>query len=296
MSRSPLAHIAEIRRYPVKSMGGESLTSCTVTPGGVAGDRVWAVCDEHGEIKSARQWPRLLEFGACFTPGTDCPAGVTGTQVPEVTIHCPDGSSLSSHSTHTAAALGTVLGKKCSLQAVRAASERSFYRHPRQRDMAEIERELDRLPDEGELDFSQTPEDLMMLMSEYQTPPGTFFDIFPLHLLSTQALEHLGATRRVDARAERFRPNLLLDFTDPDDPLPEFGLVGSALRIGELTLRPRARTIRCGIPSRAQPRHGITAEREMTRAIVELLARHLGVYATIEGNGTIQVGDPVFLA
>ncbi|MFP5488984.1 MAG: MOSC N-terminal beta barrel domain-containing protein, partial [Acidimicrobiia bacterium] len=37
--------IAEIWRYPVKSMGGERLDVADVTPDGIDGDRAWGVLD-----------------------------------------------------------------------------------------------------------------------------------------------------------------------------------------------------------------------------------------------------------
>jgi hypothetical protein len=60
-----LGTIAEIWRYPVKSMAGESLQTCHLGPGGVYGDRAWAVRDEDkGEIRGAKKIPRLLECAA----------------------------------------------------------------------------------------------------------------------------------------------------------------------------------------------------------------------------------------
>ncbi len=38
--------IVSIRRYPVKSMAGESLESVSVDARGLTGDRAWAVRDE----------------------------------------------------------------------------------------------------------------------------------------------------------------------------------------------------------------------------------------------------------
>jgi uncharacterized protein YcbX len=52
--------VAELWRYPVKSMGGERLASCDVTPDGIAGDRVVHVEGGHGRVVSARSRPRLL--------------------------------------------------------------------------------------------------------------------------------------------------------------------------------------------------------------------------------------------
>lgn len=52
--------LAEIWRYPVKSMAGERLTRVEVGPLGLAGDRVVHVEDARGRVITARTHPRLL--------------------------------------------------------------------------------------------------------------------------------------------------------------------------------------------------------------------------------------------
>lgn len=52
--------VAEIWRYPVKSMGGEQLDRCEVGWLGVPGDRVVHVEDRIGRVVTARNRPRLL--------------------------------------------------------------------------------------------------------------------------------------------------------------------------------------------------------------------------------------------
>jgi uncharacterized protein YcbX len=52
--------VAELWRYPVKSMRGERLESARLTADGVAGDRVVHVADGHGRVVTARTHPRLL--------------------------------------------------------------------------------------------------------------------------------------------------------------------------------------------------------------------------------------------
>lgn len=56
---SPM-RIAELWRYPVKSMGGERLERGRLGAAGLPGDRVLYVVDGRGEILSARTKPRLL--------------------------------------------------------------------------------------------------------------------------------------------------------------------------------------------------------------------------------------------
>lgn len=52
--------VAELWRYPVKSMGGEMLDRATLDEPGIAGDRVVHVEDAHGHLITARTHPRLL--------------------------------------------------------------------------------------------------------------------------------------------------------------------------------------------------------------------------------------------
>lgn len=59
-------HIAEIWRYPVKSMAGETLEQVPVGPLGVEGDRVVHVEDARGRVLTARTRPHLLGHKAVF--------------------------------------------------------------------------------------------------------------------------------------------------------------------------------------------------------------------------------------
>jgi uncharacterized protein YcbX len=52
--------LAEIWRYPIKSMAGERLDHVAVGPLGLEGDRIVHVEDAHGRVITARTHPRLL--------------------------------------------------------------------------------------------------------------------------------------------------------------------------------------------------------------------------------------------
>lgn len=54
--------VAEIWRYPIKSMGGEKLQKATLGPLGIYGDRIVHVEDAHGHFATARKYPLLLGF------------------------------------------------------------------------------------------------------------------------------------------------------------------------------------------------------------------------------------------
>ena len=57
-------YIAEIWRYPVKSMAGELLQSARLTALGIDGDRVIQVQNAHGRVVTSRTHPKLLGFHA----------------------------------------------------------------------------------------------------------------------------------------------------------------------------------------------------------------------------------------
>jgi MOSC domain-containing protein len=60
--------LAEIWRYPVKSMAGERLEAATIGELGVGGDRVVHVEDGSGRVVTARRYPRLLGHRGTLVP------------------------------------------------------------------------------------------------------------------------------------------------------------------------------------------------------------------------------------
>lgn len=60
-------HVAEIWRYPVKSLRGERLDSAELTPDGIPGDRGLHVVDADGELVTARVRHELLLVDATLS-------------------------------------------------------------------------------------------------------------------------------------------------------------------------------------------------------------------------------------
>ena len=57
------ATIHSLYRYPVKSMGGDTLNSTALTTKGIPGDRCWTVKDEErGGIKGGKRFPQLMDL------------------------------------------------------------------------------------------------------------------------------------------------------------------------------------------------------------------------------------------
>jgi hypothetical protein len=68
-----MASVAEVWRYPVKSMAGERLSSCEVATTGLVGDRRWALVDgspnRAGKPLTIREDDRLMTYRARFADG-----------------------------------------------------------------------------------------------------------------------------------------------------------------------------------------------------------------------------------
>jgi uncharacterized protein len=150
--------------------------------------------------------------------------------------------------------------------------------------------ETEQLPDTSVFTTRQ-----MVTLARYSTPPGTFVDLSPVHLLSTASLRDLSADG-VPYDVRRFRPNVLVDVgVDVDvagpDPFPESAWVGAEVHLGPIVLSVTNPTIRCVIPTR--PQADLALDRALTRRLAERTDRFLGVYADVTRPGTVRVGDDV---
>lgn len=114
----------------------------------------------------------------------------------------------------------------------------------------------------------------------------------PVHLLTTAALRSLarelpGAV--IDAR--RFRPNIVVDWPDEAEAVPEHGWIGRELRIGDVVLRASEPCARCGFVTIEQP--GLPLDVEVLRTIVKRYGRNFGIYCEVVRGGEIGLGHEV---
>ena len=129
---------------------------------------------------------------------------------------------------------------------------------------------------------------------EFESPPGTYFDAFPLLLMtegSLRAMDQRAPSSRFDAR--RFRPNLLIADSGSTSPFPEQDWRERRLRIGEATLQVTVECPRCVMTT-----HGfadLEKDPQVMRSLVREAGGSLGVYATVETPGAIELGDRVEL-
>ncbi len=262
-------HVAELRRYPVKSMLGEALESVEFGAGGMLGDRTYAIVDpETGKVASAKnpkKWPNLFECRAGYLEEP------TAGRVSPVRVTLPDGSTMSSESTDLDAALAAVLGRPGTLQ----------HSVPPQPVLEEYWLDMEELERRD-------------VITDDPMPDGTFFDCAPVHILTTGTLDSLRAVYPEGVfDIGRFRPNILLATREDAGSFPESGWIGRTLTIGELELHIVGHTGRCVMTTLPQP--GIPRDPGILRAAARHNAAHVGVYAEVHRPGTVRVGAEAVL-
>ena len=279
--------IQQLWRYPVKSMGGERIESAVVGPNGIVGDRTWAVRDTRaGEITGAKKIPALL---GC-TARTVGPADERGVFAVEITL--PGDIVVTSHDIDRASAgLSDLCERPVTLEWLRAANDLEFFRHgPRDSDAPRrtIQEIMGMEPGDPFPDFSGLPREI----AEFATPPGTFFDAYALHLITTASLAEatrLNAESVFDVR--RFRPNAVIETLADITGFCEFDWAGKRLDAGGVGIDVHAAAVRCSMVMAAQP--GIERDRLALRTLVEHTGQNFGIYCNVASPGELRVGDVV---
>ena len=272
------ASVATIYRYPVKSMMGETLSETDIREAGIPGDRGWAVRDEkRGGIRGGKKIPQLMTLAA-----------KSGTAAPLITA--ADGDSASASSERINHWLGGKLNHPVTLWPLLPADQLDHYRRGAP-DTEDFEQELravfGRLPDEPLPDLAGFEE-----LLEFESPPGTYFDAFPISIISQQSLntmDQLEGESRFDVR--RFRPNLLVDVPGSDLSFPEQAWVGKTLAIGSVTLKIDTTCPRCAMTT-----HGfddLPQDPQIMRKMVANSGGNLGIYASVVKVGKVATGDSV---
>ncbi len=278
------ASVREIFRYPVKSLGGESLTQVQLTPGGLPGDRAWAVRDEvNGGIRGAKKLPRLMELQSRYEKAP------TDTGSSPARIRLTDGTELETGQSDVNDRLSAAIDHQVSLWPLLPADALDHYRRgaPSHTDMEqELRAMFGRTPDEPLPDLSVFPPELL----EFESPPGTYFDAYPILVVTDSSLDEI--QRRVpdsvfDVR--RFRPNFVVTGTEGSTPFIERQWEGRRLRLGGATLKL---TIEC--PRCVMTTHGfedLPKDPGIMRALVKETGGNLGIYAEVETPGPVKLGD-----
>jgi uncharacterized protein YcbX len=260
--------LASLHRYPVKSMMGEELNSATITSRGVLGDRVYALRDkETGKVVSAKnpkKWPNFFSYRAAFVTPPD-----SGGPIPGVRVTLPDGRMTVSFSSEFAKTMSESLGRPVMLLEAPPPD-------------AQLE---EYWPDMAGLAHRD-------LVTEEAMPPGAFFDLATLHILTTATIDkyrELYPAGRFEPR--RFRPNLIINTGDTKG-FVENDWTGKTLAIGsEVRLKVTGPCPRCVMTTLAQ------GDLPKDAGILKTAAQHnevrIGVYASVIQAGNVRIGDSV---
>ncbi|MFT4797719.1 MAG: hypothetical protein ACJAXW_004045 [Candidatus Azotimanducaceae bacterium] len=289
--------LKEIHRYPVKSMGGSLLNRTTLGRWGIPGDRAWAVKDEtRNSIKGGKRFPELMAMKASFTSEPN-----DTNHSPPLTITLPDDQIVSSGDNDINQKLSSAIGAPVSLWPLLPEAQLEHYRREPMTPGTDIEASLRqtfaRTAEEPLPDLSGFPKEIF----EFESPPGTYFDAFPLLLMTTGSLETMQAhSKGSNYDLRRFRPNLVIDLSGsfpedgfPEDGFPEDKWVGREATLGSATLRFEMVCPRCVMTT-----HGfrdLPKDPTVMRELVQHNAGNLGVYCNIITPGSISVGDQLIL-
>jgi hypothetical protein len=283
-----VGRVSQIWRHPVKSMQGERLTRVRVGAEGIPGDRGWAVRDEvRGGIRGAKKIPALMRCQARYAVEPEAER----LPAPEITL--PDGTQVWADAADVNDRLSGSLGAKVTLWPLVPASELDHYRRGAP-DHADVLTELRAIfgREEGEPlpNLGLFPPEVL----QYESPPGTYFDAYPLLLLTDATLRRLAALApgsRVDVR--RFRPNLLVEAVDGASGFPEIAWAGRRLRIGSVEIEATVPCPRCVMITHAFD--DLPRDPGLMRTVVRDADQNVGVYAKVAAAGLVQVGDAVEL-
>jgi uncharacterized protein YcbX len=245
--------IAEIWRYPVKSMLGERVDRANVGPGGIQGDRRWAVVDaESGVSLSAKRYADLLR----------CQAWTSGGKV---TIKLPNGVDNPAGSTEVARDLSDLLGRHvttCSAEATET-----------------IQHEFPTAVTEGE-------------GKPFLFEPATeaFFDCAPLQLLTTGTLNELQRLLPASViHRARFRPNILIETNEIG--FVENDWVNKDVTLGSLNCQVYDDTRRCIMVALGQG--DLPRDNEVIRTILKKNEGRAGVALKTLDSGILRCGAKV---
>jgi uncharacterized protein YcbX len=263
--------VVSLWRYPVKSMQGEELNASEVTARGLLGDRAYALVDaDDGKVASAknpRKWPHLFEYRANYymAPRLDVPP-------PPIWVTCPDGTRVSSEQTNVNHILSSALGRGVTLQtAVPPAPA-----------LEEYWPDIEGLPHRD-------------AVTDESMPAGLFFDLAPVHVLTTATIDRLRELYpqgRFEVR--RFRPNIVIRPEAAGAGFLEGAWVGRTLAVGDaVRLRLTVPCGRCVMTTLAQA--DLPKDPGILRTAVQHNQGQVGVYATVEKAGRVKRGDPVWL-
>lgn len=272
-------------------MMGDRFPSLPVDERGVVGDRGWAVRDEvRGGIRGAKKIGGLMRLRARYLAEPQ-PGGAP----PPIEITSWDGRRVRSDAEDVNERLSQLLDHPVTLCPLRPATDVGHYRRgaPDTDDFdSELRAIFGREPNEPLPSFEGFPLDVLL---EYESPPGTYFDAFPIHIITDRSFETLSLLApgsEFDVR--RFRPNVVIAVErHVQGDFPEQSWLGRKLQVGDVELEVAVPCPRCVMVTREFA--DLPADRQVLRTIVRHADQNVGVYANVVRPGRLEAGRPVTL-
>jgi hypothetical protein len=276
-------------------MSGERLAAAEVTAHGVLGDRAYALIDvETGKVasaKSVRLFPGLLACRAAFV---DPPR--PGAEPPPVRIEFSGGGGVTSGSNRADQLLSAHFGRAVRLARAAPDDFTIDQYHP---DIADVDPAGHR---ETIVEQKLGAAFFRAAGIPSPAPAGSFFDLFPMSVVTTSTLKRLGELQpgsRFDPR--RFRMNIVIE--TPAAGFVENAWVGRGLGVGDdARLAIAMPDPRCVMTTLGQAE--LPPDLDVLRTLVEHNRMSVGgsgrfpcagVYGVITAPGAVRVGDPVTL-
>jgi uncharacterized protein len=258
--RRQVGTVAELWRYPVKSMRGERLSDVTLTECGVMADRLYAMRElKYGSIMSARIWAGMLQLRAV------CERERAGDAPARVRIELPDGTAIHAEDQNVDQTLS------------------ALFQHP-----VRLERPRGDVP----LTMAEIDE---ITKGHALLPLRDLYDEDVLHVLASGTLEHLRRLCPSDLDPRRFRPNLYVNTGAETGGFVEDQWLGGELEVGDdrvriVGMRP---ALRCAMT--IHPQDELRADPAILRTAAQHHGAYVGLFATVGAPGRIRVGDAVWL-
>jgi uncharacterized protein YcbX len=290
----PVGTVQGLWRFPVKSMLGEELDAVELSNRGVVGDRAYALVDTNtGKVASAKHaklWPDLLKCRATYVE-----APHAGAEVPPARIDLADGTSVRSDAPDVDAVLSRFFGREVELASAADHGYTIDQYHP----------DVEDYDPDGHQDEVVEAQLGAAFFNERglpsAVPEDSFFDLYPVSVLTTSTLDRLGELEPESSfDVRRFRMNVIVD--NPGHGFVENDWVGHSIAIGdEVRLGVSLPDPRCCMPSVEQEE--LPRDPKVLKALAQYnridvagsLYPCAGVYALTEANGTIRKNDSVSL-
>jgi len=185
------------------------------------------------------------------------------------------------------AKLSNVLGKEVSIWPIMPDDESDHYKRLPM-DEAELRRIFAREDGEPIPDMTQFSDYLI----EHIPPPGTYFDVYSVHLLTTSTLRYMESLNPdSDWTPQRFRPNFVID-TGDEPALIENTWIGKTTTINGVELLCIGPAPRCAVTAHPQG-NDIVKDPNILRTIVKDAGQNLGIYCEVKNTGQINAGNVV---